>query len=358
MEGEIQNTQENLRLSANQNQKIVQELQQYKKLIEQNDQESQQYKMKIQKLLNENNVLGDEVRDAQENLRLSAATMAKLRSELEDYRNKITNNDQENNAIKMKMQKLLSENAALGDEVRGAQENLRLSAVSQAKLKAELDQFRNQMTQNNQESETYKQKIQKLLSENTQLGDEVRNAQENLRLSASQIGKLTNEFKVVCNENEDLKRRLQEIGGDASRKIAEYENKIAMLGQELERLNGVIERKNNEIRALGGEIQEAQENIRLSNAQQSKLSMELNQFKSQVQVGNQESETYRQKIQKLMAENNQLGDEVRNAQENLRLSASQIGKLNNELKISCNEIEALQKQIQEMGKVSKKAGES
>ncbi len=72
----------------------MQELQQYKKLIEQNDQESQQYKMKIQKLLGENNALGDEVRDAQENLRLSAATMTKLRSELEDYRNKITNNDQ------------------------------------------------------------------------------------------------------------------------------------------------------------------------------------------------------------------------------------------------------------------------
>jgi hypothetical protein len=62
-----------------------------------------------------------------------------------------------------------------------------------------------------------------------------------------------------------------------------------MLGQELERLNGVIERKNNEIRALGGEIQEAQENIRLSNAQQGKLANELNQFKTQVQVSNQES---------------------------------------------------------------------
>jgi hypothetical protein len=36
----------------------------------------------------------------------------------------------------MKMQKLLSENTALGDEVRGAQENLRLSAATQAKLKA------------------------------------------------------------------------------------------------------------------------------------------------------------------------------------------------------------------------------
>jgi hypothetical protein len=38
----------------------------------------------------------------------------------------------------------------LGDEVRTAQENLRLSAATQSKLKAELDQFRNQMSQNNQ----------------------------------------------------------------------------------------------------------------------------------------------------------------------------------------------------------------
>jgi hypothetical protein len=77
----------------------------------------------------------------------------------------------------MKIQKLLSENSSLGEEVRGAQENLILSAVTQSKLKAELDQFRNDMTMSNQESETYKMKIQKLLSENTSLGDEVRNAQ-------------------------------------------------------------------------------------------------------------------------------------------------------------------------------------
>ncbi len=147
--------------------------------------------------------------------------------------------------MKSKIQKLFAENTSLGDEVRGAQENLRLSAATQAKLKAELDQYRNQMAQNNQESETYKHKLQKILSENSALTEEVRGAQENLRLSASTVSKLNNELKIVCNENEDLKRRLQEVGGDASRKIAEYENKIAMLGQELERLNGVIERKNN-----------------------------------------------------------------------------------------------------------------
>lgn len=80
----------------------------------------------------------------------------------------------------------------------------------------------------------------------------MRNAQENLRLSASQIGKITNELKITCNENEELKRRLDQLGNDATKKIAQLENKIGLLSQELERLNGVIERKNNEIRALGG----------------------------------------------------------------------------------------------------------
>ena len=41
-------------------------------------------------------------------------------------------------------------------------------------------------------------KIQKLTTENKNMGDEMRGAQENLRLSANQIGKLTNEMKMVC----------------------------------------------------------------------------------------------------------------------------------------------------------------
>lgn len=48
----------------------------------------------------------------------------------------------------------------------------------------------------------------------------MRTAQENLRLSASQIGKLTNELKIVCNENDELKRRLNELG-DVNRKFAD-----------------------------------------------------------------------------------------------------------------------------------------
>jgi len=61
---------------------------------------------------------------------------------------------------------------------------------------------------NTQELDTYKTRIQKLLGENTSLNDEVRNAQENLRLSAGQMSKLQGEFKTVCGENDDLKKKL------------------------------------------------------------------------------------------------------------------------------------------------------
>jgi predicted RNase H-like nuclease (RuvC/YqgF family) len=87
------------------------------------------------------------------------------------------------------------------------------------------------------------------------LGDEVRSAQENLRLSAGQIGKLTNEFKVVCAENEELKRRVLELQ-NSNKKNAEYESKIALLSQEIERLNSVLEKKNNEISSLSKRLHE------------------------------------------------------------------------------------------------------
>jgi hypothetical protein len=62
-------------------------------------------------------------------------------------------------------------------------------------------EFRQRYDMSSQESETYKQRLQKLLSENSSLNEEVRSAQENLRLSAGQVNKLQNEFKMVCNEN-------------------------------------------------------------------------------------------------------------------------------------------------------------
>lgn len=153
------------------------------------------------------------------------------------------------------MQGLVQQNQALGEEVRNAQENLRLSANQISKLNNELNDYKGKLASNNQESETYRQKLQKLMAENTSLGDQVRVVQENLRLSANTVAKLNNELKITCNELEEAKRRVKQLEG-VSRRTAETETKIAMLSQQIERLNMVIEKKNIQIGNLNSQLQQ------------------------------------------------------------------------------------------------------
>jgi FtsZ-binding cell division protein ZapB len=60
------------------------------------------------------------------------------------------------------------------------------------KFRTEITEIRGQLGNTSEESESYKIRIQKLIGENNNMGEEMRNAQENLRLSASQLGKLQN----------------------------------------------------------------------------------------------------------------------------------------------------------------------
>ena len=129
-----------------------------------------------------------------------------------------------------------------------------MSANQINKLNNELNDYRGRFEASNEETETYRRKIQKLTSENTNLGDEIRGAQENLRLSANQIAKLNNELKITCGENEELQRRLQQLG-EVNKKVAEYENRMALLSQEIERLNNVIDQKNNELGHMNNQLQ-------------------------------------------------------------------------------------------------------
>lgn len=65
-----------------------------------------------------------------------------------------------------------------------------------------------------------------------------------MRLSASQLGKLQNEFKAVCIEYDELKKKNTEYEATIKRFTAESENKVKILTQECERLNSVVEKKN------------------------------------------------------------------------------------------------------------------
>ena len=270
---------------------------------------------KITRLVSENTEISGDMRNAQENLRLSANQNVKIVAQLNEYKQRIEQNTQENNSLKQKINKLISENASLGDEARTAQESLRLSSATQAKLNAELNQYREQIANNNKESETYRLKMQKLMQENSALSEQVRGAQENLRLSAGTIGKLTNELKITCNENEELKRRLQEAGS-VNKRIPEYESKISALSQEIERLNSVIDKKNGEIKVLrDGEV-------------------EAEALARQVKTLNDQ-------VRRISGEKESIFNELREGQEQLRLSNTQVTKLrgeNEEYRISIEEI--------------------
>lgn len=132
---------------------------------------------KIKKLVNENYSIEQEMRSAQENLRLSANQNAKMIREINEYKQKIEQNNQENSVLNTKISKLVSENSNLNEQVKNAQESLRLSSATQAKLQRELNEFKAKISDNNQESETYRLKIQKLISENSSLNEQMRGAQ-------------------------------------------------------------------------------------------------------------------------------------------------------------------------------------
>jgi len=65
------------------------------------------------------------------------------------------------------------------------------------------------------------------------------------------------------------------------------------MSNEIQRLNQIIEKKNNEIRSLGGEVQDAQENLRLSAQQAQRLNTELNDFRARYGQTTQEVDTYK-----------------------------------------------------------------
>lgn len=66
---------------------------------------------------------------------------------------------------------------SLGGEINEAQENIRLSAQQLSKMGGEINDYKLKLTVSSQESENYKQRIQKLLSENSAISEEYRNAQ-------------------------------------------------------------------------------------------------------------------------------------------------------------------------------------
>ena len=70
---------------------------------------------KITRLVNENTSMEDEARATQENLRYSTSQNQKIMKELNEYKKRIEENNRENDSLKHKIQKLSSENTNLNE---------------------------------------------------------------------------------------------------------------------------------------------------------------------------------------------------------------------------------------------------
>ena len=75
------------------------------------------------------------------------------------------------NALQERIGRLVNENSGMENEMRGVQENLRLSTSQNQKITRELNEYRDRLSSNDQEADMLKKKIQKLLQENAGLGE-------------------------------------------------------------------------------------------------------------------------------------------------------------------------------------------
>ena len=73
----------------------------------------------------------------------------------------------------------------------------------------------------------------------------MRTAQENLRLSAGTLNKLQGEFKNVCEDLDATRKKLNETESAWKKLRSDTDSKIELMSNEIQRLNGIIEKKNN-----------------------------------------------------------------------------------------------------------------
>ena len=115
------------------------------------------------------------------------------------------------------------------------------------------------------------------------------------------MAKLNNELKIMCNENEELKRRVDELAKMVESKNKEVRNlsettmEMDQLSYQVKNLNEQIRRVSGENEGLYSEVREGQEKLRLSNNQTSKMVMELESLKSQLTQYTQENEELRKR---------------------------------------------------------------
>lgn len=121
--------------------------------------------------------------------------------------------------------------------------------------------------------------------------------------------------KQLVQENDDMRRNLQDAG-NITRKISEYENKIVVLSQELERLNGNLRNKvdeNNNLETAVRNLQQDNERMRKIQSEYEvkytqEYQVQITTYETRLKQSYQQIEEMRRRLQDLADVNRKLNE--------------------------------------------------
>ena len=201
--------------------------------------ECEQWRLKCQQL-------ESQLRAMEDKLRRGAGDVDLIRSQYEakisEYMNEI---ERLNGVLRVKLEEI--------ERLRGFQtkciefEGQLVSYTNEIDaLRMELDRANLQKKQKADEAEEYRRKLMRLESEFNEINMEISRLNDELNYKNRENGELKNKLSKLEITIRELRER--------EALIIEYENKIALLSQEVERLNSLLKRKGDEINNLNSTI--------------------------------------------------------------------------------------------------------
>lgn len=158
--------------------------------------------------------------------------------------------------------------------------------------------------------------------------------------------------KQLGQQNEELRRNLQELS-NVSRKISQYENKIVILSQQLERVNSNLRNKvddNNNLETALRNLQQENERLKKSQADyefrfSQEYQTQISNFDGKLKQAQQENQELRRRLQQFSEINRKLAD-----YEAKIVSLSQeIQRLNGILRVKLEENTSLDGRVRQTG---------
>ena len=123
----------------------------------------------------------------------------------------------------------------------------RLNDLSEANRK--ISEYENRIALLSQEIERLNMNLRNKVDENKTLSQEVEGSRRRGGEYEVTIQEWQTKYTRITQDNEELRRRLTDLG-EVNRKVSEYENRMMMLSQELERVNSNLKMKVDENSSL------------------------------------------------------------------------------------------------------------